>query len=411
MKQQSIAGTETSSVTWENMEAWVRAHVQGFIQQVLEEEVSVFLGRQKSQRRGRIDAGAGYRNGHGHPRRLTLSCGTITVQRPRIRGSEGRFESRVLPLFKRKSQAVERVLPELYLHGLAQDDVELALRGLLGEDAPLSGPTIARMKEKWHAELAVWQTRRLEELQAVYLWVDGMYVKAGLEKDKAALLVVLAALSDGRKVVLAVTPGHRESTASWAAVLRDLRDRGLRAPRLVIGDGHLGIWSAVRHVYPEAREQRCWNHRILTVLDKLPKRQQGAAKALLCPIPYAPTRREAEQRRDQFVHWCQHHGFPAAARCLEADWDRLVAFYRFPQPHWQHLRTTNPVESPFAAARLRTDAAKRFRVVKNATAVIWKILLVAERTFRRVKHPELMPVVYRGGTFIDGLPVNKEVAA
>jgi putative transposase len=142
MKQQSIAGTETSSVTWENMEAWVRAHVQGFIQQVLEEEVSVFLGRQKSQRRGRIDAGAGYRNGHGHPRRLTLSCGTITVQRPRIRGSEGRFESRVLPLFKRKSQAVERVLPELYLHGLAQGDFELALRGLLGEDAPLSGPTI-----------------------------------------------------------------------------------------------------------------------------------------------------------------------------------------------------------------------------------------------------------------------------
>jgi hypothetical protein len=126
------------------------------------------------------------------------------------------------------------------------------------------------MKEKWHAELAVWQTRRLEELQAVYLWVDGIYVKAGLEKDKAALLVVLAALSDGRKVVLAVTPGHRESTASWAAVLRDLRDRGLRAPRLVIGDGHLGIWSAVRHVYPEAREQRCWNHRILNVLDKLP---------------------------------------------------------------------------------------------------------------------------------------------
>ena len=411
MEQQNIAATETSSVTWENMDTWVRAQVQGFIQQVLEEEVTAFLGRQKSQRRGAVEAAGGYRNGHGNPRRVTLSCGTITVQRPRIRGSDERFESRVLPLFKRKSHAVERVLPELYLHGLAQGDFELALRGLLGADAPLSGPTVARLKERWHAELALWQTRRLEELQAVYLWVDGIYVKAGLEKDKAALLVVLAALSDGRKVVLAVTPGHRESTASWAEVLRDLRDRGLRAPRLIIGDGHLGIWSAVRQVYPDAEEQRCWNHRILNVLDKLPKRQQGTAKALLCPIPYAPTRREAEQQRDQFVHWCQQQGYPGAAKCLEADWDRLVAFYQFPQPHWQHLRTTNPVESPFAAARLRTDAAKRFRLVKNATAVIWKMLLVAEQTFRRVKHPELMPVVYRGGTFVDGMLVNKEVAA
>ena len=411
MEQQNIAATETSSVTWENMDTWVRAQVQGFIQQVLEEEVTAFLGRQKSQRRGAVEAAGGYRNGHGNPRRVTLSCGTITVQRPRIRGSEERFESRVLPLFKRKSHAVERVLPELYLHGLAQGDFELAVRGLLGADAPLSGPTVARLKERWHAELALWQTRRLEELQAVYLWVDGIYVKAGLEKDKAALLVVLAALSDGRKVVLAVTPGHRESTASWAEVLRDLRDRGLRAPRLIIGDGHLGIWSAVRQVYPDAEEQRCWNHRILNVLDKLPKRQQGTAKALLCPIPYAPTCREAEQQRDQFVHWCQQQGYPGAATCLEADWDRLVAFYQFPQPHWQHLRTTNPVESPFAAARLRTDAAKRFRLVKNATAVIWKMLLVAEQTFRRVKHPELMPVVYRGGTLVDGMLVNKEVAA
>jgi putative transposase len=257
----------------------------------------------------------------------------------------------------------------------------------------------------------VWQTRRLDEVEIVYLWVDGIYVKAGLEKDKAALLVALAALSDGSKVVVAVTPGHRESTASWALVLRDLRERGLRPPRLVMGDGHLGIWAALRDVYPEAAEQRCWNHKILNVLDKLPTRQQQEAKALVCQIPYAPTCREAEHRRDQFVRWCVQQRVPDAAKCLEADWDRLVAFYRFPQPHWQHLRTTNPVESPFAAARLRTDAAKRFRVVKNATAVIWKMLLVAEQAFRRVKHPELMPAVYRGGTFIDGLPVNKEVAA
>lgn len=409
MEKQNTEATRPSSVQWDNLEAWIRAHVQGFIQQILEEEVNTFLRRPKSQRR--LIAGGGYRNGYGKPRQLTLSCGTITVRRPRVRDCEARFASRVLPLFKRKSTAIDALVPELYLHGLAQGDFELALRGLLGEHAPLSGSTVARLKETWQAELAVWQIRPLNDVEVVYLWVDGIYVKAGLEKDKAALLVALAALSDGRKVVLAVTPGHRESTVSWAAVLRDLRDRGLRPPRLVIGDGHLGIWSALRQVFPEADEQRCWNHKLLNVLEKLPTRQQGEAIALLRTIPYAPTRRDAERRRDQFTQWCQRRGYPEAATCLETDWERLMAFYRFPQPHWQHLRTTNPVESPFAAARLRTDAAKRFKVVRNATAVIWKILLVAEQAFRRVKHPELMPVVYRGVKFVDGMQVNREVAA
>jgi len=275
----------------------------------------------------------------------------------------------------------------------------------------LSGSTVARLKEKWQEEFTLWHTRRLDDLDVVYCWVDGIYVKAGLEKEKAALLVVLVALSDGRKVVLAVTSGYRESTESWGAVLRDLRERGLRPPRLVIGDGHLGIWNALRQVYPEAEEQRCWNHKIINVLDKLPQRQQAAGTALLRQIPAAPTRREAGQRREQFVGWCGQHGYGDAAKCLLTDWERLVTFYRFPQPHWQHLRTSNPVESPFAAARLRTDAAKRFKLVKNATAVIWKMLLVAEHAFRRVKHPELMPLVYRGIRFEDGRQVQTEVAA
>lgn len=410
MEKQSTEPGKASSVTWENLDTWVRGHVQGFIQQVLEEEVSEFLGRQKSQRRRPLEE-RGYRNGYGKPRRVTLSCGTITVQRPRVRDCAARFVSQVLPLFKRKSTTIETLVPELYLHGLALGDFELALRGLLGDGAPLSGSTVARLKEKWQGELAIWQSRRLDELDAVYCWVDGIYVKAGLEKDKAALLVVLAALSDGRKVIVAVTPGYRESTESWGAVLRDLRDRGLRPPRLVVGDGHLGIWSALRQVYPEAEAQRCWNHKIVNVLDKLPKRQQAAGTALLRQIPAAPTRREAEQRRDQFVAWCAQHSYADAAKCVMTDWERLVTFYRFPQPHWQHLRTSNPVESPFGAARLRTDAAKRCKLVKNATAVIWKMLLVAEHAFRRVKHPELMPVVYRGVTFMDGMQVEKEVAA
>lgn len=411
MEQQTIETTKESRPTWATLEEWMRAQVQGLIQGVLEDEVTAFVGRVKSQRRVAVDAAPGYRNGYGKPRRLTVSCGTITVRRPRVRECEARFASRLLPLFKRKSTTVDEAIPDLYLHGLAHGDFTLALRGLLGEHAPLSGSTVARLKEKWHAELATWQSRSLDDVEVVYLWVDGIYVKAGLEKDKAALLVVLAALSDGRKVVLGVTAGHRESTTSWSGVLRDLKQRGLRPPRLVIGDGHLGIWAALRNVYPGAEEQRCWNHRILNVLDKLPKRLQAAGKQLVCQIPYAETRREAERRKTQFTRWCTQHGCPEAAHCLETDWERMVTFYRFPKAQWQHLRTTNPVESPFAAARLRTDAAKRFKTVPNATAVLWKMLLVAERTFRRVKHPALMAEVYRGVKFVDGIQENMKVAA
>ncbi len=396
---------------WDGLDDWVREQVRQFIQRALEDEVAEFLGRQKSERRARVDAPRGYRNGYGKPRRVTLSCGTVTVRRPRVREVEERFESQVLPLFKRKSQAVGNLLPELYLHGLAQGDFELALRGLLGAGAPLSGSTVVRLKEKWQAELEAWQTRRLDDVEVVYLWVDGIYVKAGLEKEKAALLVVLGAVSDGRKVVLAVTPGHRESTRSWAEVLRDLQRRGLRGPRLVIGDGHLGTWDALRQVYPEVAEQRCWNHKLLNVLDKLPKSQQATGKMLLRQIPYAATRAAAARQRDQFVTWCAKRGYTSASRCLLDDWGRLVSFYDFPQPHWQHLRTTNPVESPFAAARLRTDAAKRFKKVANATAVIWKLLLVAEQAFRRVKHPELMKGLYDGAQYIDGIEGKTKAAA
>ena len=411
MGKKSTRSAHEARAQWATLEDWVRGNVQQYIQQLLEEEVTEFLGRHKSQRRELVAARQGYRNGYGKPRRLTLSCGTVTVQRPRVRDAEKLFVSRVLPLFKRKSTAVSEVIPELYLHGLAQGDFELALRGLLGEGAPLSGSTVARLKEKWQAEFVQWQMRPLDDVHPVYCWVDGIYVKAGLEKEKAALLVVLAALSDGRKVVLAVTPGHRESTASWAAVLRDLQQRGLACPTLVIGDGHLGIWGALRNVYPQAAEQRCWNHRIVNVLDKLPKPQQPTATKLLTAIMYAATRREAHRRREQFVRWCEQRAYTKAAECLLADWERLVRYYDFPQAHWQHLRTTNPVESPFAAARLRTDAARRFKTVANATAVIWKILLVAERAFRRVKHPELMKGVYEGVPYSDGLPVKTKVAA
>ena len=359
MSKQNIEESVESRVCFEELEDWVREKIQGWIQELLEEEVTELLGRRKSERRRAVDAPSGYRNGYGKPRHLTLR------------------------------------------------DFDLALRGLLGEKAHLSSSTVARLKEKWQAEWEVWQSRPLNDLEVVYLWVDGIYVKAGLEKEKAVLLVVLAALSDGSKAVVSVTSGYRESTQSWSEVLRDLKRRGMGCPRLVIGDGHLGIWGALRNVYPQAEEQRCWNHRIVNLLTKLPKRVHKPALLILRQIPYAETREEAQRLKKVFQHWCRQRGLTLAAELIEQDWDRMVTFYNYPKQQWQHLRTTNPVESPLAALRLRTDAAKRLKKVENAQAVIWKMLLVAEQRFRRLKAPELMKDVYQGAKYVNGVPVNQ----
>ena len=210
-----------------------------------------------------------------------MSSGTITLRRPRVRGVEERFESRVLPLFARRTKELGALLPELYLHGLAEGDFELAMRGLLGEGAPLSKSSIRRLRAGWTAEFEEWSQRRLEGREVVYVWADGIYVKAGLERDKAALLVVLGAMGDGTKEVLALRSGYRESVESWSEVSRDLKARGIEAPRLLMADGNAAIWGAVRQVWPEAGEQRCWNHKMRNVLDRLPQREQSEAKDLL----------------------------------------------------------------------------------------------------------------------------------
>ena len=394
MGKQTITKSHASRIIWDNLEEWVRKKVQEFIQSLLEEEVTELLARKKSERRKAVDSFPGYRNGYGKERKLTLGCGTITLRRPRVRGLLERFESQVLPLFARRSKGVSKLIPQLYLHGLALGDFDLALRGLLGGNAPVSASTVARLKEGWQAEWREWKRRSLEELQVVYLWVDGVYVKAGLEKEKAALLVVIAGLLDGRKVVLAVEPGYRESTESWSEVLRDLKKRGMNCPCLVVGDGNLGIWGALANIYPGAPEQRCWNHKMVNVLDKLPKKLQGQARSHLQDIVYSETREAAEAERDDFVRWCRQEGYRRAGETLLRDWDRMVTFYRFPQEHWRHLRTTNVVESPFAGLRLRTNAAKRYKKVENATAVIWKMLLLAEQRFHRLDAPEKLMQVY-----------------
>ena len=302
------------------------------------------------------------------------------------------------------AQLPERGDLELYLHGLAEGDFDLALRGLLGEDAPLSKPTIRRLKAMWAGEFEAWNRRSLKDREVVYVWVDGIYVKAGLEREKAALLVVIGAMSDGTKEVLALTSGYRESTESWAAVFRDLMARGLGEPQLLVADGNAGIWAAAAQVWPRAEEQRCWNHKIRNVLDRLPKKLQGEAKELLRAIAYAPSLAEALKAREAFS---QRYGswYPKAVETLEDDWDRMVTFYGFPESHWKHLRTTNIVESPFASVRLRTSAAKRFKRVENATALIWKLMGVAEKQFRKLDAPHQLKDVFEGRKFEDGKPV------
>lgn len=407
MSDQTTSLAPESTVSWETLEAWARGRIQTVLQALLEEEVTAFLGRGKSERRPVIDAHRGYRNGYGKARRLSLTSGTLTVRRPRLRGLEERFESRLLPLFKRRTREVGELLPELYLHGLAQGDFELALRGLLGEGAPLSPSSLQRLRGKWEAEYDAWRARDLSDRELVYLWADGLYVKAGLEQDKAALLVIIGGLRDGSKEVLAVESGVRESTDSWKGVLRALKARGLPAPKLTIADGHLGIWGALAEVFPESAEQRCWNHKLLNVLDQLPRRVQPQARALLAELPYAQTQADCERLKRQFAARYRQ-AYPKAVAALERDWDRMVTFYRFPHEHWKHLRTTNVVESPFAAVRLRTDAARRYRRVANATALIWKVLLVAQRRFRRLNAPHLLAEVYQGVTYVDGLRMSAE---
>ena len=404
MKRDTISGAMKSSRTYEMLESIVREKVQEFIQDILEEEVSEFFGRGKSERMRSVDGVTGYRNGYGKPRQLSLQGGTVTVRRPRVRGTEERFTSKVLPLFKRRTKEVGELLPELYLHGLAKGDFELALRGLLGEGAPLSAGSIQRLKGKWQAEYQEWKEQDLSGLEVVYQWADGVYVKAGLERDKAALLIVIGALSNGRKVLLACESGYRESKESWQNLLRDLKKRGLRLGRLTIADGHLGIWSALGEIHPEGEEQRCWNHKIRNVLDALPKRTRCEAKESLCKIPYAETQRECERLRDTFILRYQKN-YPKAVEKLQADWERMVTFYAYPKEHWVHLRTTNVVESPFGAIRLRTDAARRFKKVENATAMIWKLLKVAEKGFRTLKGSLLLPEVYAGAQFVDGVKI------
>src|SRR3989304_4958434 len=403
-KKTIVAQMESTAVCYETLESFARLEIQRWVQNLLEAEVREFLGR------GRPGPGArsGYRNGYGKPRRLAMTAGTVTVKRPRLRDVNDAFESKVLPLFKRQSKELGGLLPELYFHGLSSGDFELALRGLLGDAAPLSASSLMRLKARWMSEYARWRKTNLSALELVYAWADGLYVKCGFDDRTKALLVIVGALSNGDKVLLACESGERESKSAWSAILRDLKTRGLKLPACLVADGHLGIWGALGEQHPEGAEQRCWNHKIVNVLDHFAKKDQPEAAAALKKMMYAPTHQRCERARHAFaLRYRKTH--PKAVATLERDWGRMVTYYDFPKAHWIHLRTTNIVESPFNSVRLRTEASRRYKKVENAEAMVWKLLTVAEKSWRKLNAPNLLKAVYDGSRFKDGVAVKMRV--
>jgi putative transposase len=357
------------------------------------------------------------RNGRARERRVTVGSGTVAIRAPRVNdkrldeatGERKRFSSRILPAYARRSPKVNDVLPVLYLRGLSTGDFRPALEQLLGEDAAgLSPSSISRLCKDWEAEHERFQTRSLRFHRYAYLFVDGVHVSVRLgEDDRLCLLVVIGVREDGVKELLAVEDGYRESTESWAAVMRDLKERGLNEPKLVIGDGALGTWAALRDVFPSARRQACWVHKIARVLDALPKRLQPAAKKRLHEIMEAPSLGDARQARERFRAEFDAK-YPKAVAKLDKDWAHLTAFYDFPAEHWRHLRTSNAIESSFATVKLRTRVTKGAGSKKAALAMAYKLLDAAQERWRRFNGHELVADVLAGARFKDGIRVTDD---
>ena len=395
---------ESKEIVYEALEGFAREKIREHLQDLLEQELSEWLGREKSERKVNRQEQPGYRNGYGKTRRFTMSLGTIEIRRPRGRDLDERFVSKVLPMFKRQTSQVRDLIPELYLHGLASGDFELALRHLLGKGAPLSPSSLQRLKEKWQGEYAQWKSTPIEEQDWAYLWADGIYVKAGLGKEKTALLVVIGVKRDGQKRFLALEAGYRESKESWADVLRQIKSRGAKSVRLFIGDGNLGLWAAVGEVYPQAHDQLCWNHKMLNVMDAVRKKEQIEVRKHVTAMMYADSRQEALKERKKFEQAFRHNS--KAVKTVVENWERLTTYYDFPREHWKHLRTSNVVESPFSRVRLRTTASRRFKSQINATCLIWKTLMVAELSFRKLNAPHLVEKVAEGKKYDNGKEIR-----
>jgi putative transposase len=399
-----------------SLDELAREGARRIIAAALEAEVGEYVER-FAEVRGEDGKRLVVRNGRARERTVTVGSGTVAIRAPRVNdkrvdeqtGERARFSSRILPAYARRSPKVNDVLPVLYLRGLSTGDFRPALEQLLGEDAAgLSPSTISRLCQDWEVEHERFRARSLRFHRYAYLFVDGVHVSVRLgEDDRLCLLVVIGVREDGVKELLAVEDGYRESTESWAAVMRDLTARGLNEPRLVIGDGALGTWAALRDVFPAARKQTCWVHKIARVLDALPKRLQPRAKSMLHEIMEAPSRADARAALERFRGEFDAK-YPKAVAKLDRDWAALTAFYDFPAEHWRHLRTSNAIESSFATVKLRTRVTKGAGSKKAALAMAYKLLDAAQERWRRFNGHELVADVLADATFKDGIRVTDD---
>jgi putative transposase len=386
----------------------LRAGAQQLLAQAVQAEVDAYLA-ERADLRDEYGHRQVVRNGSLPQRTILTGVGPVDVQQPRVHdrrpaGQRERFSSAVLPPYLRKTRSLEELLPWLYLKGVSTGDFSEALAALLGPGAPgLSPTTITRLKAVWQQEYEAWGKRSLAGKRYAYVWADGVYFNIRLEDDRQCILVLMGATADGKKELIAISDGYRESEDSWKALLLDCKARGLtETPELAIGDGALGFWKAVRKLWPAAKEQRCWVHKTVNVLDKLPKGQQPKAKAMLHDIWQAATKATAEKALDLFVATYAAK-YPKAAECLAKDREELLAFYDFPAEHWAHLRTTNPIESTFATVRLRTVKTKGSGSRAACLTMVFKLMAAASKGWRLLNGSALLPKVIAGVRFVDGV--------
>jgi putative transposase len=391
----------------------LRAGARRLLAQAVEAEAEVFLASMKALKlpdgRDRL-----VRHGRGPERTIQTGIGPVPVSRVKLRdrgaGESGtariRFTSAILPRWARRTRSLDALLPVLYLRGVSTGHFQEALSALLGKEAPnLSPAVITRLKADWAGEYERWQRRDLSTRRYVYLWADGVYLQGRMEEAAACMLVLIGATPEGRKELVGFQVGVRESSQSWRELLVDLKARGLAiAPEIAVGDGALGFWTAIEEVFPSTRHQRCWVHKTMNVLDKVPKSVQPPVKADLREIWAAPDRATAETATGVFV---EKYGaqYAKAVECLTKDREALLTFFDFPAEHWDHLRTTNPIESVFATVRHRTVRTKGALSRQTATLMVFKLVFAAAKTWRRLKGEHHLPKVVKGVRFQDGIEV------
>ena len=391
--------------------AVLRAGARRLLAQAIEAEAETFLAAMADRRladgRARV-----VRHGHGPERTVQTGIGPVEVRRVKVRdrtpaGDRVRFTSRILPRWARRSRSIDALLPVLYLRGVSTGDFQEALAALLGEDAPnLSPSVIARLRSDWQAEYERWQKRDLAARRYVYVWADGVYLQARMESQAECMLVIIGATPEGKKELLGFQVGTRESAQSWRELLVGLKARGLAiAPELAIGDGALGFWKALEEVFPATRHQRCWIHKAVNILNKLPKSLQANARQDLREIWLAPDRLTAEAAIATFEAKYVPK-YERAVACLLKDREALLTFYDFPAEHWDHLRSSNPIESVFATVRHRTVRTKGALSQETAKLMVFKLVMVAAKTWRRLKGENQLPKVINGIRFKDGIEIT-----